>query len=105
MICRSISGIALIDELIKAPSSQWSKIIAMSRRPPIFDHADPRITFKSVDLLKEPSVLVQALKDVGGEEVTDVFFYAYVEVSDPKESEKVNGLLLKNVISSSSLLR
>lgn len=69
----------------------------MSRRPPVLDHEDKRLIFKSVDLLGDEKGLEKALKEAGAEEATHGFYYAYVEKSDEDESVNVNQKMFENV--------
>ncbi len=68
----SISGIALLRELSSTPFTEWKKIIATSRRPPLLDHEDDRITFESIDLLGDPKDLAGKLKEAQRTEVPSV---------------------------------
>jgi len=96
-IKQRISGIALLRELSSTPPTEWKKIIAISRRPPLLSHKDPRIKFTSIDLLSDIHGFIAQLEEAGGDEATHVFFYAYVEKEDPEEQIEVNRTLLANV--------
>jgi hypothetical protein len=69
----------------------------VSRRPPVLDHEDKRLIFKSVDLLGDEKGLERALKEAGAEDTTHGFYYAYVEKSDEDESVNVNQKMFENV--------
>ena len=92
-----ISGIALLHLLSATSSTEWRTIIALSRRPPLLDYSDPRIAFRSVDLLDSVSTTAEAIREAGGDQVTHVFFYAYIEKKDEGELIDVNVKLLRNV--------
>lgn len=66
----SVSGIALLDALSQTPKTEWKKIIAVSRRPPVLEHKDPRIHFVSIDLLAGKEEIIKGLRSVGAEETT-----------------------------------
>lgn len=87
----------MLNTLFSTPHSEYKKIIALSRREPVLDHHDPRLVFKSVDLLGSVSAVEQALREAGAEETTDVFFYAYIEKADEAELIQVNEQLFQTV--------
>ncbi|GAA6012379.1 hypothetical protein JCM10207_007066 [Rhodosporidiobolus poonsookiae] len=93
-----ISGLALIEALTKTSDQEWRKIIAVSRRPPVLEYSDPRISFVSVDLLGDVTELATKLKEAGAEEATHVAFYAYVAKSDETELIEINRKLFANSI-------
>ncbi|CEQ42713.1 SPOSA6832_04552, partial [Sporobolomyces salmonicolor] len=92
-----ISGIALLEALSATSSSEWAKIIAVSRRPPVLEHKDPRIVFESIDLLTSPKEIAAKLKHAGAAEATHAFFYSYVAKEDEKELIDINERLFRNV--------
>jgi nucleoside-diphosphate-sugar epimerase len=55
-----ISGAHILQTLANAPS-RWSRIYALSRRPPNFPLND-RVTFVSADFLKEPKEIADILQ-------------------------------------------
>ncbi|GAA5874724.1 hypothetical protein JCM8547_005194 [Rhodosporidiobolus lusitaniae] len=91
-----VSGLALLNALTSKPSSEWKKIIAVSRRPAVLEHNDDRVEFVSVDLLSSHEELVEKLKKAGAEETTHVAFYAYVAKQDETELIEVNCKLFSN---------
>ncbi|GAA6012380.1 hypothetical protein JCM10207_007067 [Rhodosporidiobolus poonsookiae] len=93
-----ISGLALVEALAKESEQEWSKIIAVSRSPPILDLSDSRISFVSMDLLGDPQELISKLKEAGAEETTHVAFFAYVPKPDEHEHIEVNRKLFANSI-------
>jgi hypothetical protein len=93
----SISGIAILKELTSRPDTEWRKIIALSRRAPVLDHKDPRVVFKSVDLLGDARTLAAELKTAGAEEATHVFYYAYIAKEDEQDLIDINRDLFENV--------
>ena len=54
--------------------------ITLSRRPPVLKHADPRVVFKSVDVLGDLRDLVTALQDTGAGEETHIFINVLPEL-------------------------
>ena len=94
---QSISGIATLRQLSASTDTEWRKIIAISRRAPLLDHDDSRITFRSVDLLSDPQKVMEQLRETGAEETTHVFFYAYIAKQDEMELIEINRDLLGNV--------
>ncbi|GAA5859072.1 hypothetical protein JCM1840_003736 [Sporobolomyces johnsonii] len=91
-----ISGIALLEALSATSTSEWAKIIAVSRRPPVLEHKDPRIVFESIDLLTSPQEIAAKLKHAGAAEATHAFFYSYVAKEDERELIDVNERLFRN---------
>jgi hypothetical protein len=91
-----ISGIAMIDVLVKQPRSKWNKIICISRRPTQLDTDDDRIYFISIDILKATvDEIVTELSKAGGESITHVYHYTYIEKKDEKELDEVNKILFQ----------
>jgi hypothetical protein len=70
LLALSVSGLALLEALSKTSSSEWTKIIAVSRRPPVLEHKDPRIEFVSVDLLAGREEIITSLRKAGAENAT-----------------------------------
>ncbi|GAA6013343.1 hypothetical protein JCM8202_003114 [Rhodotorula sphaerocarpa] len=93
-----VSGIALLDALSQTPNTEWKKIIAVSRRPPVLEHKDPRIHFVSIDLLAGKEEIIKGLRSVGAEETTHTFFYAYIAKEDEDELVDVNKKLFGSAL-------
>ncbi|BGP13469.1 hypothetical protein JCM10213_001793 [Rhodosporidiobolus nylandii] len=91
-----VSGLALLNALSRTSSTEWKKVIAVSRRPAVLEHADDRVVFVEADLLGEVGELVEKLKKAGAEETTHVAFYAYVAKADETELIEVNRKLFSN---------
>lgn len=94
-----ISGLAMIDHLLEQPSSEWKKIICISRRPCQYEFDDRRIVFVSVDLLQSSvEDIVRALDQVEGRTITDVFHYTYVEKKTEEELDEMNRSVLEKAL-------
>lgn len=94
-----ISGAACLTELVKRPASEWSRIIAVSRRPMQSDTKDERVRFVAVDVLKSaPEEIAAKLKEAGGENITHAFHYTYIEKASEKELVDVNTELLDRAL-------
>ncbi|KAI9484826.1 NAD(P)-binding protein [Zychaea mexicana] len=94
-----ISGVALLTQLIQAPASEWSKIIAISRRPPQLEFDDPRVVFASVDILKvSVQEFAKILTDHGAKEAQHAFHYTYIEKPTDQELVDVNTELLSKAL-------
>lgn len=107
-----ISGFYTMRALLDSPE-RWSKIYALSRRPPSEDlmnlltkEQQSRVKHVSCDFLQPSNVIAQAMKEAG---VTAdyVFFYSYLQPSPPpgaplwsnaEELVKVNSALLTNFL-------
>lgn len=90
-----ISGISLIDTLLEDPS-RWSKIIAVSRRPP--HQQSDKISHVSVDLLNSSSdEIAESLVKGGAGDATHAFFFSYIAKDDEDELIDVNFKLFSNV--------
>jgi len=94
-----ISGVAMIDVLIEQSRHEWNKIICISRRPTQLDVNDDRIHFISIDIL-QASVddIVTELSKAGGEKITHVYHYTYIEKKDEKELDEINQILLQKAL-------
>lgn len=57
-----MSGQSMIDVLVQNPE-RWSRIYAMSRRPP--QSSSPAVEHVPMDLLKEPEELAKTFEDYG----------------------------------------
>jgi hypothetical protein len=94
-----ISGTAMIDVLVEQPRNEWSKIICISRRPTQLDVDDDRIHFISIDILKASvDEIVTELSKAGGENITHVYHYTYIEKQDEKELDEVNKILFQKAL-------
>jgi actin-like ATPase involved in cell morphogenesis len=94
-----ISGIAMIDALVEQPRNEWSKIICISRRPTQLDVDDDRIYFISIDILKASvDEIITELAKAGGESITHVYHYTYIEKKDEKELDEVNKILFQKAL-------
>jgi actin-like ATPase involved in cell morphogenesis len=94
-----ISGTAMIDILVEQPRNEWSKIICISRRPTQLDVNDDRIHFISIDILKASvDEIVTELSKAGGETITHVYHYTYIEKKDENELDEVNKILFQKAL-------
>jgi hypothetical protein len=94
-----ISGIAMIDHLIKQSTNDWSHIICISRRSNQVKIEDNRIDFVSIDILNSSvDEIVEQLEKVNGKNITDVFHYTYIEKSNEEELDHVNKILLEKAL-------
>lgn len=94
-----ISGMAMVDLLAKQSDKEWSKIISISRRPMLSDIDDKRIHFISIDIIKASiDEIVSELNKAGGQEITHMFHYTFIEKMDPAESNEVNKTLLQKAL-------
>jgi hypothetical protein len=94
-----ISGTAMIDILVEQPRNEWSKIICISRRPTQLDVDDDRIYFISIDILKASvDEITKELLKAGGEAITHVYHYTYIEKKDEKELDEVNKILFQKAL-------
>ncbi|CAF3333904.1 unnamed protein product [Rotaria sp. Silwood1] len=94
-----ISGTAMIDLLVEQPRNEWSKIICISRRPTQLDVEDDRVHFISIDILQaNVDEIVTELSKAGGESITHVYHYTYIEKKDEKELDQVNTILFQKAL-------
>jgi nucleoside-diphosphate-sugar epimerase len=94
-----VSGSAMMRELTKLPSEEWSSIIGVSRREMQCGEKDPRIKFVAVDVLNSPiDEIVMKLKEAGGDKVTHVSHYTYIEKQTEDEMVSVNTTLLEKAL-------
>ncbi|CAF3493823.1 unnamed protein product [Rotaria socialis] len=94
-----ISGIAMIDVLLKQSSDAWKHIICISRRPFQLNINDKRIHFISIDILDATvDDIVHELEKVSGHTITDVFHYTYIQKKDEDELDQVNRILLEKAL-------
>lgn len=101
-----ISGHYMLRVLSQSPE-RWTKIYALSRRPPYFGGGLPQnVEHISCDFLKSPSEIASVLKE-HNVKADYVFFFAYLQPppkegkglwSDAHEMVRVNSLLLDNFI-------
>ncbi|KAK4935612.1 hypothetical protein LTR10_023373 [Elasticomyces elasticus] len=92
-----ISGHAIIEYLVKQPESEWSQIIATSRRPLTHSWIDPRVSFVALDFLEPAETLARKLGP-SCKDVTHAFFTSYVHVADFKLLREKNVPLFKNFL-------
>ena len=94
-----ISGVALLSQLVKTPSSEWSKIIAISRRPPQLEFNDSRIIFASIDILKvSVDEFAKILTEHGATDAQHAFHYTYIEKPTAQELVQINMELLSKTL-------
>lgn len=94
-----ISGTSMIDILVEQPRNEWSKIICISRRPTQLDVNDDRIHFISIDILQASvDEIVKELSKAGGESITHVYHYTYIEKKDENELDEVNKVLFQKAL-------
>jgi actin-like ATPase involved in cell morphogenesis len=94
-----ISGTAMIDHLIEQSSNEWNHIICISRRPFQLNIKDNRIDFLSIDILNSTiDEIVNQLKTVNGQTISDVFHYTYIEKTDEDELDKINKIILEKTL-------
>jgi nucleoside-diphosphate-sugar epimerase len=92
-----IVGNALIEWLSKNTTSQeWSKIIATSRKEFKFNiNHDDRVQFVSIDFEKGEAEIKKKLLECGAQDVTHVFYTAYVHSPFDKMLVKYNVPMFK----------
>jgi nucleoside-diphosphate-sugar epimerase len=107
-----ITGSYLIEHLLAQPSSEWSKVIATSRRDPNPDWVakdlppnamqSGRLAWFSADLLNDTvDKLAKDLDGAGGGEVTHVFWGAYMlppQGNGSKEEIEINRVMWENTV-------
>jgi nucleoside-diphosphate-sugar epimerase len=94
-----ISGTAMIDHLIEQSIDQWKHIICISRRSFQLNIQDNRIDFISIDILNSTiDEIVDQLKKVQGEMITDVFHYTYIEKNNEEELDEINKIVLEKAL-------
>ena len=95
-----ISGSAMIRLLVEQPRTQWTRILCISRRPTQLEIGDDdRVYFISIDLLQATvDNLIRELLKAGGERMTHVFYYAYIEKQDEVELDEVNRAIFQKVL-------
>ena len=94
-----ISGIAMINVLTEQSRKEWNKIICISRRPTQLDVEDDRIHFISIDILQASvdEIATELLK-AGGDKITHVYHYTYIEKKDENELDEVNKILFQKAL-------
>ena len=94
-----ISGMAMIEHLIGQSTTEWKRIICISRRMNQLTMEDDRIDFISLDLLDSSiDEIVDQLEKVNGDQMTDVFHFTYIEKSNEEELDRVNKIILKKAL-------
>lgn len=95
-----ISGSAMIRLLVEQPRTEWRRILCISRRPTQLDiEDDDRVYFISIDILQVTvDDLVRELLKAGGDQMTHVFYYAYVEKQDEIDLDEVNRKMFEQVL-------
>lgn len=76
-----ISGQYMLRVLTESPQ-RWTKIYALSRRPPQGFHA-PNIEYITLDFLAGEESIKKTLSENGVSKIDHVFFFAYKESSGP----------------------
>ncbi|CAF1055708.1 unnamed protein product [Rotaria sordida] len=67
----------------------------------VWDVEDDRIYFISIDILQASvDEIVTELSKVGGESITHVYHYTYIEKQDEKELDQVNKILFQKALDS-----
>lgn len=101
-----ISGNALLRELLERPSSEWSRVIAVSRHPLriVNENQDQRLKFVQLDVISSSvDEISKKLREVeGADSITNVFHYCYIEKEDENEAVKVNEELLDKALRASA---
>lgn len=114
-----ISGFHTLRALLASPE-RWSKIYALSRRPPpaemmglLSESQRSRVQHVAVDFLDDPAKIAQALKSAGIS-ADYIFFYSYLQPapapgaavwSNAEELVKVNVALLDNFLKAITLAK
>lgn len=94
-----ISGMALVDALLEQPRNEWKRIICISRRPTQLNVDDERIYFISIDILEESvDNIIAELSKAGGEMITHVYHFTYVEKQNEEESDRINKILFQKAL-------
>ena len=90
----------MIRLLVEQPRAAWSRILCISRRPTQSEiDDDDRVYFISIDLLQTTvDQLTRELLKAGGERMTHVFYYAYIEKQDEAELDEVNRTIFQKVL-------
>ncbi|KAK1759073.1 NAD(P)-binding protein [Echria macrotheca] len=106
-----ITGAHILRTLVNAPK-RWSRIYALSRKPPTVPLGD-RVTFVSVDFLNEPGIIAKTLHE-NNVSADFAFFTSYLQPppkegqglwSDVDEMERVNVSLLSNFLTALTMSR
>ncbi|KND03569.1 uncharacterized protein SPPG_01044 [Spizellomyces punctatus DAOM BR117] len=86
-----ISGTAMLQALVAQEPAQFSKIVAISRRPPQINLDDPRIHFVSIDILNSSlNEIIKKMRDAGTQDASHAFHYTYIAKNDEEELTEVN---------------
>ncbi|PLB48513.1 nucleoside-diphosphate-sugar epimerase GsfE [Aspergillus steynii IBT 23096] len=94
-----ISGLAIVEHLIRQPSSEWSKIVITSRSPLKNYYVDPRVRFIALDFMQPAETIQDQIKDVC-KDVTHAFFTSYIHDNDFDKLPEKNGPLFRNFLES-----
>ncbi|CAG9946906.1 unnamed protein product [Clonostachys rosea f. rosea IK726] len=93
-----ITGNAIVEHLIREPTSEWSKIVITSRRCVSQAYwQDSRIHFVAIDFLKPVDELIEVMKPVC-HDVTHAFFASYVHEADFTKLKEYNVPLFTNFL-------
>ncbi|BCS30681.1 SDR family oxidoreductase [Aspergillus puulaauensis] len=92
-----ISGYAIVEYLCKQPESEWSLIVATSRRPSTMYWVDPRVVFVTADFLDPVETIAEQLGP-SCKDVTHAFFTSYVHSAGFKQLRDKNVPLFKNFL-------
>lgn len=94
-----ISGMAMVDALLERPRNEWKRIICISRRSTQLDVEDERIYFISIDVLEETvEKIAEELLKAGGEMITHVYHFTYIEKNNEEELDRVNKILFQKAL-------
>jgi len=93
-----ISGNAIVEYLSSTSPQEWSKIFALSRRPPTCQWKDPRVQFISIDLTAPLSEIKKKLKEYDVNQTTHLFHTAYVHNTDEDKLIAVNAPMFENTL-------
>ncbi|RSL89698.1 hypothetical protein CEP52_014817 [Fusarium oligoseptatum] len=106
-----ITGNAIVENLIRKPESEWSKIIITSRRTPTHNFwQDHRVRFIALDFLRPVEELIEKMAPLC-HDVTHAFFASYVHTADFTKLRESNIPLFHNflvaidIVAASSLQR
>ncbi|KAL4862672.1 hypothetical protein BDV12DRAFT_207071 [Aspergillus spectabilis] len=95
--CTGISGNAIVENLIRQPKEEWSRIVVTSRSPLKNIWQDPRVEYVSVDLRAPVTTIIgQIEKCCKG--VTHAYYTSYVHIDDFTKLRELNVPLFQNFL-------